>query len=851
MADTRNYTIKSTDGTTVLVIQSGMLDGPTGAIQHTDLSLHGSGFPGWGEAVNENFLRVLENFACEERAPNLPKTSTQLGIDQGVNYPVIGQLWFNKTNQSLYTYTTSGWEKLLNVRDANFITSAVTGGLKLGTGANVFVNVTNGVMSFKGLVGSGAITITSNSTDVIISSNALAQAEDASNDSNAKSLIQSITNTSLFLKKLKSGTGIDLVDTGGVITINNTGGGSGAPEITTVPIDLVGYTFSPIDGHNKLIDVQVTLSGSSGSASSASQTAVVRVDQDITSASITVPSNAHYVVVESFFDTNAGGNNSIHLYTRKNSSSTYIQRQVLDPTNAGSGRCDVHEDTDTSLLILPFDTVTKRFDVKISSTRGDYPTCTGDDTATLHMYVVGFMVKETINVPVYNPNTMSYVRKFGDTMTGFLTLNADPTNDLHAATKQYVDSSTVGRNMIINGNFIHWQRGERLNFYKTVTNNTWVTYNDGVRDITKWQNSHSWDPGLIPNINDNQGSFTTLIKETGDEKITSYTADRWCYNHYDQGGNGGIVVRRMTDVSAPFEGIYGLEVVVTSPQPVTGASAWSVISQRIEGNNTARLRWGLSGASPVTLSFWVRSSAIGEYSICIRNQYYDIPSGQQRSYIVDYTIFSPNTWEKKTITIPGCTTGSWLKDHRIGVEILWLLAAGSGVRTTSTNQWITSGPIASDASTNFTTVNGASWQLAQVQFEMGSRATNFEHILVPLERQMCEYYYQTGNFTESAQPSTTALYNVYTNEFQIGFRTTMRVSPTVFPLFYSAACTGISPAPTSGLATCPTQNINIGPVSGGPYAAYIHRDKFIVEYAYYAMGDVALSGAWYVDAELY
>lgn len=53
-----------------------------------------------------------------------------------------------------------------------------------------------------------------------------------------------------------------------------------------------------------------------------------------------------------------------------------------------------------------------------------------------------------------------YLRKTGDTMLGFLTLNADPVNDLHAVTKQYVDDQVASLVPALDWNAYHWVNGQ-------------------------------------------------------------------------------------------------------------------------------------------------------------------------------------------------------------------------------------------------------------------------------------------------------------------------------------------------------------------------------------------------------
>ena len=112
MAESKVYIIDNTDGTIRITVQPKTYDGVDGIKSTTDLTYFGNSTLDWGERVNENFLRLLENFATEEGDPETPKTSEQIGRDYyGVNKPIIGQLWYNKTKESLYTYngTSEGW----------------------------------------------------------------------------------------------------------------------------------------------------------------------------------------------------------------------------------------------------------------------------------------------------------------------------------------------------------------------------------------------------------------------------------------------------------------------------------------------------------------------------------------------------------------------------------------------------------------------------------------------------------------------------------------------------------------------------------------------------------------------
>jgi len=120
---------------------------------------------------------------------------------------------------------------------------------------------------------------------------------------------------------------------------------------------------------------------------------------------------------------------------------------------------------------------------------------------------------------------------------------------------------------------------------------------------------------------------------------------------------------------------------------ITSLSAYSVVSsdifsfaQAVEGLNVTDLGWGTANAKTVTISFWVRSSLTGTFSVTVSN------ASQARSYPATFTISSANTWEQKSITVAGDTSGTWLTTNGIGVWLFFNLGSGSTYSATA-NAW--------------------------------------------------------------------------------------------------------------------------------------------------------------------
>ena len=262
------------------------------------------------------------------------------------------------------------------------------------------------------------------------------------------------------------------------------------------------------------------------------------------------------------------------------------------------------------------------------------------------------------------------------------------------------------------------------------------------------------------------------IAQRGSSLATSssegYIIDRYLVGSF----NGNTVTYSQdTDVPSGYGFTNSMKVTNTTG---TAASTFEAIQQRIEGLITSQLDFGSASAKQITLSFWVKSSVTGTYSVGLRN------SGNTRGYVADYTISSANTWEKKTVTITGDTTGTWLTTNGIGIRTFFVLGASAGNSTTP-GSWSASANMGStNLSNTWTTTSSATFYITGIQLEVGDTATPFEHRPYDMELARCQrYFVKFGGDSAYTPYGTGNNYSTTNGTMVVKFPVSMRTTPTL------------------------------------------------------------------------
>jgi hypothetical protein len=257
-------------------------------------------------------------------------------------------------------------------------------------------------------------------------------------------------------------------------------------------------------------------------------------------------------------------------------------------------------------------------------------------------------------------------------------------------------------------------------------------------------------------------SFTGLANN-------AYSLDRFVY--YEIGDSVSDVSQSTDTPNNNFNN--SLKLDVTTADASVAAGDLTCFLQKIEGLNSYKLGWGTSDAKSVTLSFYVKSTKTGVHSGAFKN------SAQDRSYAFEYTVNSSNTWEFKTVTVAGDTSGTWLTTNGIGVQVTFALMAGTDF-TKAAGSWGSGNNFGSDNQVNVMDSTSNEWYITGIQLEIGDVATAFEHEDYGTTLAKCQRYYMKW-LADTAYDAAFAGFTLNSTQFfgTYNFPCEMRGVPTM------------------------------------------------------------------------
>ena len=241
---------------------------------------------------------------------------------------------------------------------------------------------------------------------------------------------------------------------------------------------------------------------------------------------------------------------------------------------------------------------------------------------------------------------------------------------------------------------------------------------------------------------------------------------------------GTWTIDQATDAPAGFTKSFKATCTTADASPA--ASDGVAMVYQFEAQDLQLLDFGASGAKSITLSFWVKSNKTGTATFAVFQL-----DNSNKLVSFEYSISSADTWEQKTITIPGDTAGVINDDNGAGLQFEWWFNSGSNYSSGSHQAtWTTFAQ--GDRNPSNLGVGGATsdyFAITGVQLEVGEVATPFEHRSYSDELARCQRYYWNvflGDETESNSAIAQGTnFNGGTSFFNLYPPVSMRASPSL------------------------------------------------------------------------
>ena len=214
-----------------------------------------------------------------------------------------------------------------------------------------------------------------------------------------------------------------------------------------------------------------------------------------------------------------------------------------------------------------------------------------------------------------------------------------------------------------------------------------------------------------------------------------------------------------------------LKFETTTADNSIAATDYMYLDTRLEGQDIQRFQKGSSDAKQFTLQFWIKLAVTGTYVV----QLFD--ADNSRHVVANYTVNSANTWEKKIITFPADTTGSFDNDNARSLDIRWHFMGGSNYR--GGTQQTTWGSIVAanmlEGMGNAVSSTGDNF-ITGMQLEVGSQATPFEHKKYADELFLCQRYYERQSANDGNGGYATVAHGYRANSTRVVIEPVFRVS---------------------------------------------------------------------------
>ena len=237
--------------------------------------------------------------------------------------------------------------------------------------------------------------------------------------------------------------------------------------------------------------------------------------------------------------------------------------------------------------------------------------------------------------------------------------------------------------------------------------------------------SHILIDDNIGKVGKNSARNSAMVIDTRDTVTTPITASSSGVYTIDGfiaavNGGGAFSVEQESGQVLGDDFEYCLLATSTVQNVSRDASDYSYIKQKILGYNVSDLAFGTNNAKKITISFKVKSSLGGVYSLGLQN------AANDRAMVKEVVLLA-NVTKDISLTLTGDLIGTWLNSNDIGLELVWDLGSGSNYEQPP-DVWAAGNKWLSDEQVDWMgQAVGATFRMTAIHVEVGNIGTEYPH----------------------------------------------------------------------------------------------------------------------------